>query len=54
MPPSGTPFMYPYQQAMIVPRNPYKMVTDAWEGYHSDPLDKEGCKLIQFVTPYGC
>jgi hypothetical protein len=39
---------------MIVPRNTYKMVTDAWEGYHSLPLDKESCKLTQFVTPFGC
>jgi hypothetical protein len=47
-------FMYPYHKAMIVPRNTYKMVTDASEGYHSVPLDKESFKLTQFVTPFGC
>ena len=47
-------FMSPYHKAMIVPRNPYKMVPDSWEGSHSVPLDKESCKLTQFLTPFGC
>ena len=39
---------------MLVPRNSYKMVTDAWEGYHSVPLDTASSKLTQFITPFGC
>ena len=47
-------FMSPYHKALIVPRNTYKMVPDAWEGYQSITLDKESCKLTQFLTPFGC
>ena len=47
-------FMSPYHKALIVPSNSYKMVTDAFEGYHSVSLDKESCKLTQLGTPFGC
>ena len=42
----------PYKKAMIVLQGAYKIVTDAWEGYHSVPLDKESSKLTTFVTPF--
>ena len=48
------PVLSPYLKAMTVPKNSYKTVTDAWEGYHSVPLDKESSKLTSFVTPFGC
>jgi hypothetical protein len=48
------PVLSPYQKAMTVPMNTYKTVTDAWEGYHSVPLDRESSKLTSFVTPFGC
>ena len=41
-------------KAMTVPKNFYKTVTNAWEGYHLVPLDKESSKLNSFVTPFGC
>lgn len=33
------PVLSPYLKAMTVPKNTYKTVTDAWEGYHSVPID---------------
>ena len=48
------PVTSPYLKAMTVPKNAYKTVTDAWEGYHSVLLDKESSKLTSFVTPFGC
>ena len=48
------PVLSPYLNAMTVPKNAYKTVTVAWEGYHSVPLDKESSKLTSFVTPFGC
>ena len=47
------PMLSPYQKAMTVPANSYKTVTDAWEGYHSVPLDEESSKLTRFITPWG-
>ena len=47
------PLTSPYLKAMSVPPNTYKTVTDAWEGYHSIPLDEESSKLTRFITPYG-
>ena len=48
------PVLSPYLKAMTVPKNTYKTVTDAWEGYHSVPIDGESSKLTSFVTPFGC
>jgi hypothetical protein len=48
------PVLLPNLKAMTVPKNSYKTMTDAWEGYHSVPLDKESSKLTSFVTPFGC
>ena len=47
------PMTSPYIKAMSVPANTYKTVTDAWEGYHSIPLDKESSLMTQFITPFG-
>ena len=38
-----------YNKAMMVPMNTYKIVTDAC---HSVLLDKESCKVTQFVIPF--
>ena len=46
------PVTSPYLKAMTVAMNSYNTVTDAWEGYHSVPLDKESSKLTSFVTPF--
>ena len=48
------PVLSPYLKAMTVPKNSYKTVTDAWEGYHSVPLDKESSRLTSFITQFGC
>ena len=47
------PLASPYVKAMSVPSNMFKTVTDAWEGYHSIPLDLESSKMTQFITPFG-
>ena len=47
------PVLSPYQKDMNVLKGSYKTVTDAWEGYHSVPLDKASSKLTTFVTPFG-
>ena len=44
----------PSKQARSVPRNTYKTVTDAWNGYHSVPLRNEDWHLTTFITPWGC
>ena len=43
----------PSKQARAVPRNTYKTVTDAWNGYHSVPLRVEDRHLTTFITPWG-
>ena len=43
----------PFQQAKSIPRNTWKSVTDAWNGYHSVPLCKEDRYLTTFITPWG-
>ena len=35
---------------MTVPKGSYKTVTDAWEGYHSIPLDTVSSKLYRYLT----
>ena len=39
--------------ARRIPRNTYKTVTDAWNGYHSVPLREEDRHLTTFLTPFG-
>ena len=34
----------PFQQATSIPKDTYKSVLDAWEGYHSIPLDQDDIK----------
>lgn len=43
----------PFQQARSIPRNTWKSVTDAWNGFHSVPLRKEDRHLTTFITPFG-
>ena len=43
----------PFHQARAVPRNTYKTVSDAWNGYHSIPLHQDDRHLTTFITPKG-
>ena len=43
----------PFQQARSIPRNTWKSVTDAWNGFHSVPLREEDRYLTTFITPWG-
>ena len=43
----------PAKQARTVPKNAWKSVTDAWNGYHSAPLRKKDSHLTTFITPWG-
>ena len=43
----------PFDLASQVPKNRYKTVIDAVDGYHAIPLDKESQLLTTFITPWG-
>ena len=43
----------PFQLARRVPRDTWKTVTDAWNGYHSVPLRESDRHLTTFITPFG-
>ena len=43
----------PFHQARSVPHNTKKSVFDAWNGYHSIPLDEQDRDLTTFITPWG-
>ena len=43
----------PAKQARSVPKNAWKTVTDAWNGYHSVPLREADRHLTTFITPWG-
>ena len=43
----------PFNQASAIPRNSKKTVVDAWNGYHSLPLDDESKDLTCFITEWG-
>ena len=43
----------PYLQARSVPTNTLKTVFDAWNGYHSVPLDERDRHYTTFITPWG-
>ena len=43
----------PFLQARSVPRNTLKTVFDAWNGYHSVPLDERDRHYTTFITPWG-
>ena len=42
----------PFQQAKAIPRNTWKSVTDARDGYHSVPFRVEDRYLTTFITPW--
>lgn len=43
----------PYHLARRIPRNMWKTVSDAWNGYHSVPLRESDRHLTTFITPFG-
>ncbi|MEL6805056.1 MAG: hypothetical protein AAFO91_14875, partial [Bacteroidota bacterium] len=43
----------PYHLARRIPRNTWKTVSDAWNGYHSVPLRESDRHLTTFITPFG-
>ena len=43
----------PFHQARKVPPHTRKSVFDAWNGYHSIPLDNRDKHLTTFITPWG-
>ena len=43
----------PFHQVVSVPKDTYKTVLDAWEGYHSIPLAEEDKDYTTFITPFG-
>jgi len=43
----------PFQLARRIPKNTWKTVNDAWNGYHSVPLRPSDRHLTTFVTPFG-
>lgn len=43
----------PFHLARRIPRQTWKTVTDAWNGYHSVPLRQSDRHLTTFITPFG-
>ena len=43
----------PFIQVREIPANTWKSVTDAWNGFHSVPLQPEDHHLTTFLTPWG-
>ena len=43
----------PFLQARSIPKNTLKTVFDAWNGYHSVPLDERDRHYTTFITPWG-
>ena len=43
----------PFQMARAIPRDTWKTVQDAWNGYHSVPIRAEDRHLTTFMTPIG-
>ena len=43
----------PFRLARRIPKNTWKTVTDAWNGYHSVPLKEADRHLTTFITPFG-
>ena len=43
----------PFHLAHRIPEDPWKTVTDAWNGYHSGPLHEPDRHLTTFITPFG-
>ena len=43
----------PFRQAMSVPPETWRFTSDAWNGYHSIPLDERDRHVTTFLTPWG-
>ena len=43
----------PFHLARRIPKDTWKTVTDAWNGYHSIPLHVSERHLTTFITPFG-
>ncbi len=43
----------PFQQAMGVEPGTWRFTSDAWNGYHSVPLDERDRHITTFITPWG-
>jgi hypothetical protein len=43
----------PSHLARRIPKETWKTVTDAWNGYHSVPLRESDRHLTTFITPFG-
>ena len=43
----------PFQQAMSIPPRTWRYSSDAWNGYHSIPLDSRDQHITTFITPWG-
>ena len=43
----------PFHLARRIPKDTWKTVTDAWNGYHSVPLRSSDRYLTTFITPFG-
>ena len=43
----------PFHLARRIPKDTWKTVTDAWNGYHSVPLRQSDQHLTTFITPFG-
>ena len=43
----------PFEMARSIPRNTWKTVCDAWNGYHSIPIRPEDRHLTGFMSPMG-
>ena len=43
----------PFRCVKRIPRNTWKTVTDAWNGFHSIPLRESDRYLTTFITPWG-
>ena len=42
-----------YSQARGIPPNTFRYTSDAWNGYHSVPLDARDRHVTTFITPWG-
>ena len=43
----------PYSQARSIPPRTVRFTSDAWNGYHSVPLDPRDRHVTTFITPWG-
>ena len=43
----------PFHLARRIPKDTWKTVTDAWNGYHSVPLRQSDRHVTTFITPFG-